>query len=776
MAFTGPTMWECSKQVLGELEKLLTCGICDQLVSQPRVPGSCEHFFCSKCIESVVSGECPTCHIPSHARDIQTNRQVATAVQLCQQLELMLSKPIASVAAMTHHTEEETISTPKPPIQSTDCSVYDLVTSPTATEGVLPCTPVARCTRRTAAISRKRQAVEMSNLLWGIRGGASGGHSLSKCTSCKKGCHKGVSFVCGAPPPGDKELSAGGIGRADLTDAGESVTDTGLACRKTRQQSTQRVTLTTECHLPKSPAVPTGNTSKYRRICVDSGLLPDSQEQLGQSKQDIRDSVDENTSDLESTTSPKLSLNSPNTPRHDTSGLPQIEAQSLTKNRNGSVGSSKAHKSAPHKQSSTSFRSSLSPSPQTPSRAGQGWFSQLGQGGVTPLSVNSKTCGTICSRTVSSPASVTKRNVKGETLLHLAAIKGDMVAVERLLETGAAASAKDHAGWTPLHEACNHGHVDVATVLLEWGAAINIPGFGNNTPLHDAVDNARVECVRLLVSRGADVNARNSRGETPMDLAVTPAVRDALCHTSVLDIQPCSLSQLSQSEGRDQMTLLMTSMTRDQRALVESCAALLHARIVDSFSHEVTHLVTSVSTAGTCARTLKYLLTILTGKWVVSTQWIRACLETKGRVAEEPYEVPGSRTTPTSLTPRNARLNHDQQLPRLFDGCSFYLRGDFIPPTPARDEITLLVKTGGGTVLHREPKPETMALSEFVIPYHVRADQQLAHCCIYVLHDNANAQPKMCGARRCDVPVAWLLDCVAKFQFLDPAKYLKKPS
>ena len=37
----------------------------------------------------------------------------------------------------------------------------------------------------------------------------------------------------------------------------------------------------------------------------------------------------------------------------------------------------------------------------------------------------------------------------------------------------------------------------------------------------------------------------------------------------------------------------------------------------------VTHLVTSVNGAGTCARTLKYLLAILAGKWVVplSCKW-----------------------------------------------------------------------------------------------------------------------------------------------------------
>lgn len=154
---------------------------------------------------------------------------------------------------------------------------------------------------------------------------------------------------------------------------------------------------------------------------------------------------------------------------------------------------------------------------------------------------------------------------------------------------------------------------------------------------------------------------------------------------------------------------------------------------------------------------------------------LRAYLENKGKVLEEPYEVPGSNTTPHSLAPRKGRLNHEQQLPQLFDGCYFYLRGDFVYPTPAKDEITLLVKTGGGTVLHREPKLEVVDPSEFVVPYHVRADQQLANCSIYVLQDNGNAEPKMHGPRKCEAPVAWLLDCVANFRLLDPVNYVKKP-
>lgn len=37
-----------------------------------------------------------------------------------------------------------------------------------------------------------------------------------------------------------------------------------------------------------------------------------------------------------------------------------------------------------------------------------------------------------------------------------AMLQGDVVTVERLLETGAAVSAKDHAGWTPLVRLSRH--------------------------------------------------------------------------------------------------------------------------------------------------------------------------------------------------------------------------------------------------------------------------------------------------------------------------------
>lgn len=128
---------------------------------------------------------------------------------------------------------------------------------------------------------------------------------------------------------------------------------------------------------------------------------------------------------------------------------------------------------------------------------------------------------------------INKRNERGETPLHMAAIRGDAKQVKELISLGADVNVKDFAGtvwgeviisvsdlflinissigvgnktnnsehyvvtmswywfllssgWTPLHEACNLGYYDVAKVLIAAGAEVNTQGLDDDTPLHDA--------------------------------------------------------------------------------------------------------------------------------------------------------------------------------------------------------------------------------------------------------------------------------------------------
>lgn len=112
-----------------------------------------------------------------------------------------------------------------------------------------------------------------------------------------------------------------------------------------------------------------------------------------------------------------------------------------------------------------------------------------------------------------------KRNERGETPLHLAAIRGDSKQCRKLIKAGADVNARDFAGWTALHEACNHGWFDVAKILLRAGASANAVGGDNDTPLHDASMNGHRKLVQILIRHGADPMQHNTHGKTPVDVA-----------------------------------------------------------------------------------------------------------------------------------------------------------------------------------------------------------------------------------------------------------------
>ena len=114
---------------------------------------------------------------------------------------------------------------------------------------------------------------------------------------------------------------------------------------------------------------------------------------------------------------------------------------------------------------------------------------------------------------------ISKKNTKGETPLHTAAIRGSSRLVRQLLQMGADPNAQDNAEWAALHEACNRGNIGVVRVLHKFGADINLKGFGKDSPLHDAARNGHLKVVKYLTRAGACLNAKNAAGRTPREEA-----------------------------------------------------------------------------------------------------------------------------------------------------------------------------------------------------------------------------------------------------------------
>ncbi|XP_057567370.1 ankyrin repeat domain-containing protein 11 isoform X2 [Hippopotamus amphibius kiboko] len=140
---------------------------------------------------------------------------------------------------------------------------------------------------------------------------------------------------------------------------------------------------------------------------------------------------------------------------------------------------------------------------------------------------------TVCQKGTPTSASktkdkVNKRNERGETRLHRAAIRGDARRIKELISEGADVNVKDFAGWTALHEACNRGYYDVAKQLLAAGAEVNTKGLDDDTPLHDAANNGHYKVVKLLLRYGGNPQQSNRKGETPLKVASSPTMVNLL--------------------------------------------------------------------------------------------------------------------------------------------------------------------------------------------------------------------------------------------------------
>ena len=133
-----------------------------------------------------------------------------------------------------------------------------------------------------------------------------------------------------------------------------------------------------------------------------------------------------------------------------------------------------------------------------------------------------------------------------DSLLHLAAMIGEVNAVRYLIGKGIDVNVRNALHHTPLHLAAGIGHKNVVKILVKEGnAEIDVFDARNQTPMHYAVNNKKLEIVKLLLRLGADVNSarmgQNSMKLSPVHIAVSNTNYDErdLC----LDILKCLIRE-----------------------------------------------------------------------------------------------------------------------------------------------------------------------------------------------------------------------------------------
>ncbi|KAJ4841516.1 hypothetical protein Tsubulata_012670 [Turnera subulata] len=103
--------------------------------------------------------------------------------------------------------------------------------------------------------------------------------------------------------------------------------------------------------------------------------------------------------------------------------------------------------------------------------------------------------------------------------LCIAARKGEVRTVNRLIENGAPINDRDQHGWTALHRAAFKGKIEVVRILIDKGIDIDAKDEDGYTALHCAVESGHADVIELLVKNGADVEARTIMGVTGLQIA-----------------------------------------------------------------------------------------------------------------------------------------------------------------------------------------------------------------------------------------------------------------
>jgi uncharacterized protein len=111
---------------------------------------------------------------------------------------------------------------------------------------------------------------------------------------------------------------------------------------------------------------------------------------------------------------------------------------------------------------------------------------------------------------------VNVRNASGETALMMAALRGELAWMKRLLDRGA---LLHHDGWSPIHYAATGPEVKTVALLLERGAPLEASSPGKDTPLMMAARYGAEASVDLLLARGASAAAKNERNLDAIDMA-----------------------------------------------------------------------------------------------------------------------------------------------------------------------------------------------------------------------------------------------------------------
>lgn len=117
---------------------------------------------------------------------------------------------------------------------------------------------------------------------------------------------------------------------------------------------------------------------------------------------------------------------------------------------------------------------------------------------------------------VGNRANLSRKNRYGDSALMLAAFRGDVRVVLKLLAAGARIGDK---GWNALHYSAFNGQAEVVRMLAANTPDLDGPAPNGQTALMLAAKSGKLDVVRMLVDAGAGIDVKGYDGKTAVQVA-----------------------------------------------------------------------------------------------------------------------------------------------------------------------------------------------------------------------------------------------------------------
>ena len=183
--------------------------------------------------------------------------------------------------------------------------------------------------------------------------------------------------------------------------------------------------------------------------------------------------------------------------------------------------------------------------------------------------------------------------------LHVAAMKGDVLTLDYVLQVSSQVDVTTLGEDTPLHLASLHSKADAAVFLLKNGADVNKSNKFGNTALHLSSLQGNVNTMKVLLEYQADINANNIEGNTPLHLASLQGKASAVhylisCESDVniKNRERNSPLQLAVQRGSLEVIRLLSEAGADVNAVDRYDNAILHCA-VNKRREDVVRVITS---------------------------------------------------------------------------------------------------------------------------------------------------------------------------------------